>query len=200
MVARSLWERSLAHFEKTVSLDRYRDEIPAGLGPRFEQTRAETLERLAADARRGLEGWSVEGECKRIRQLASKSLARLLGTEAVALGVGAAVLATVGATAVGLVGVLVVAATAVGGFFILPARRQKAIEGFESGVRATRDAVLDAVRSAVGAEADRAATAVIDAFAPFRDFYERRRRRLAEQAEEAKSLRGEVTAFQEGLE
>ncbi|MHC4847778.1 MAG: dynamin family protein [Planctomycetota bacterium] len=197
---RSLWERSLAHFDKTVSIERYRDEIPAGLGPRFEQTRAETLERLTADARRGLEGWSVEGECKRVRQLASKSLARLLGTEVVAVGVGAAVLATIGATVVGLVGVLLAAATAVGGFFILPARRQKAIEGFEAGVRATREAVLDAVRSAVGAEADRAATAVLDAFAPFHDFYESRRRKLTDQAAAAKSMRSEVTTFQEELE
>jgi ribosome biogenesis GTPase A len=197
---RSLWERSLAHFDKTVSIERYRDEIPAGLGPRFEQTRAETLERLTADARRGLEGWSVEGECKRVRQLASKSLARLLGTEVVAVGVGAAVLATIGASVVGLVGVLLAAATAVGGFFILPARRQKAIEGFEAGVRATREAVLDAVRSAVGAEADRAATAVLDAFAPFHDFYENRRRKLTDQAAAAKLLRSEVTTFQEELE
>ena len=60
--------------------------------------------------------------------------------------------------------------------------------------------MLDAVRSAVGSEADRAATAVIDAFAPFHDFYESRRRKLAEQAEQAHALRGEVTEFQEGLE
>jgi len=196
---RDLWERSLAHFEKTVSLDRYRDEIPSGLGPRFEQTRKETLERLTADARKGLEGWSVEGECRRIRQLASKSLARLLGTEVAAVGVGAAVLATIGATVVGVFGVLLAAATAIGGFYILPARRQKAIEGFEAGVRATRDAVLDAVRTAVGGEADRAATAVIDAFAPFHDFYESRKRKLAEQAGQARALKDEVARFQEEL-
>jgi len=196
---RALWDRSLAHFEKTVSLDRYRDEIAAGLGPRFEETRTETLERLVADARRGLDGWSVEGECRRVRQLASKSLARLLGTEVAAVGIGAAVLATVGAVGVGLFGVALAAVTAIGGFFILPARRQKAIEGLEAGVRATRDAVLDAVRGAVGSEADRAATAVIDAFAPFRDFYESRKRKLAEQAAAVTALRADVTALQEDL-
>ena len=197
---RALWERVLAYFHKTVPIERYQDEILAGAGPQFEQTREETLERLVADARRGLGGWSVDGECQRIRQLASRSLARLLGTEAAAVGLGAAVAAALGATVVGVVGVLLAVAAAAGGFFMLPARRQKAIEGFETGVRATRDAVLDAVRDAIGSEADRAAAAVLDAFAPFHDFYEMRRRGYAEQRSAARSLRDELRAMRESLE
>jgi len=196
----ALWERVLAHFKKTVPLDRYQGEIAAGEGPQFEQTRAETLERLVEDAQRKLQGWSVESECQRIRQLASRSLGRLLGTEVAAVGVGATVAAVVGATVVGVLGVLLAAATAVGGFFILPARRQKAIEGFEEGVRTTRDAVLAAVRDAIAIEADRASTAVVDAFAPFHDFYENRKRRMREQQVEYKILRDEVASFRESLD
>ncbi|MHC4953106.1 MAG: dynamin family protein [Planctomycetota bacterium] len=196
----ALWDRMLAHFHQTVSLDRYRDEIASGAGPRFVQTRQETLDRLVEDAQRGLSGWSVEGECQRIRELASKSLARLLGTEVAAIGIGTAVMAAVGATVVGVLGVLLAVASAVGGFFILPARRQKAIEGFESGVRATRDAVLDAVRAAISAEADRASAAVVDAFAPFHDFYESRKRRIRDQRGEANELREEVAKFRESLD
>jgi len=195
----ALWERVLAHFEKTVPLHRYQDEIAAGAGPQFVQTTEETLERLVDDARRSLAGWSVEGECQRIRQLASRSLGRLLGTEATAIGIGATVAAVVGASIVGVLGVLLAAATAVGGFFILPARRQKAIEGFEEGVRATRDAVLTAVRDAIGAEAERASTAVVDAFAPFHDYYENRKRRMSEQRTEIESLREELAQFRESL-
>ncbi|MEM8883452.1 MAG: dynamin family protein [Planctomycetota bacterium] len=196
---KALWERSLAHFEKTVSIDRYRDEIPAGLGPQFEQTREETLARLIEDARHNLEGWSVEGECQRVRQLASRSLGRLLGTQVAAVGVGAAVIATIGATVVSFVGVLLAAATAVGGFFILPARRQKAIEQFEAGVRATRDAVMESVRTTIAQEADRAAAAVVDGFAPFHDFYESRKRKLGELKTRGAELRGSVQELQEQL-
>ena len=196
----ALWERALAHFHKTVPVERYQNEILSGVGPKFEQTRDETLERLVADARRGLDGWSVEGECQRIRQLASRSLGRLLGTEAAAVGVGAAVVAALGVTVAGVVGVLLAIAAAAGGFFMLPARRQKAVEGFESGVRATRDAVLEAVRDAIGTEADRAAAAVVDAFAPFHDFYELRRRKHSEQRSTALALREEVRSVRESLE
>lgn len=197
---KALWERTLSHFNQTVSLAKYRDAIPAGTGPRFQETRRETLDRIVENARRDLAGWNVESECKRIRELASRSLARLLGIEVIAAGMGATIVATVGATAVGGIGLALAAAAALGGFFILPARRQKAVEGFEAGVRATRDAVLTAVREAVAAESERAAAAVLDAFAPFHDFYESRHRSLTEFREMAGRLRGEVTEFQASLE
>ncbi len=197
---KSLWERTLSHFNQTVSLAKYRDSIPAGTGPRFQETRRETLDRIVENARRDLAGWNVESECRRIRELASRSLARLLGIEVIAAGMGATIAATVGATAVGGIGLALAAAAALGGFFILPARRQKAVEGFEAGVRATRDAVLTAVREAVAAEAERAAAAVLDAFAPFHDFYESRHRSLTEFREIARKLRSEVTEFQATLE
>ncbi|MHC4667377.1 MAG: dynamin family protein [Planctomycetota bacterium] len=197
---KAVWERSLSHFHQTVSLAKYRDAIPAGAGPRFHETRQETLDRIVANAQRGVDGWSVENECRRIRDLASRSLARLLGIEALAAGMGATIIATLGATVVGGIGVALAAAVALGGFFILPARRQKAVEGFEEGVRSTRDAVLAALREAVAAEADRTAAAVLDAFAPFHDFYQSRHRSLEETRHEAGRLREEVATFQASLE
>jgi hypothetical protein len=197
---RALWERALSHFNETVPLSRYRDRIAAGAGPRFQETRRETLERLVANARRDLETWSVERECGRIRELASRSLGRVLGTEVVAAGLGATIAATLMPTVMGGIGLLLVGALALGGLFILPSRRQKAVEGLEQGIRSTRDAVLTAVRDAISAEADRAAAAVLDGFAPFHDFYESRKRSLARTREEAAALRGEVQTFQAGLE
>ncbi|MDH3590822.1 MAG: dynamin family protein, partial [Planctomycetota bacterium] len=172
---RALWERSLSHFNETVSLAKYREEIAAGAGPKFQETREETLQRIRADARKNLESWSVESECLRVRQLASKSLTRVLGTEVIAAGLGAAVVAALVPAGIGIV---LAAGIALSGFFILPARRQKAVEGFEKGVRETRNAVLEAVREAIGEESDRAAAAVLDAFTPFHDFYEQKKRSL----------------------
>jgi hypothetical protein len=197
---RALWQRSLDHFHQTVALSKYREEIPAGGMLSFRETRKETLDRIVANARRDLAGWSAEGECRRVRELASRSLARLLGIEAVATGVGAATAATLGATLVGLVGFAVAAGVALGGFLVLPARRQQAVERFERGVRATRDALLAAVRNAIGAEADRAAAAVLDAFAPFHDFYESRRRGFEALGRSAAELKVEVDRFQAQLE
>ena len=197
---KALWERSLSHFNETVPLSRYRDEIPAGAGPSFRKTRRETLERISEDARENMAGWSAEAECKRVRDLASRSLARLLGTEALAAGLAATVSATLLSSVLGPVGLLLAAALAVGGFLILPARRQRAVEGFEESVRATREAVLAAVREAIAAEADRAAAAVLDAFAPFHDFYESRRRSLEEARRQAADLREEAARFQASLE
>jgi len=197
---RDLWERSLSHFNETVSLARYREAIPAGAGPRFSETRQETLERIVAGARETMNTWSVDAECRRIRELASRSLARLLGTETIAAGLGGVMVALLMPSILGGVGLAVAAAVALGGLFILPARRQKALEGYEEGVRATRDALLAAVREAIAEEADRAATAVLDAFSPFRDFYESRRRHLDALRVEARELREAVAALQASLE
>jgi hypothetical protein len=60
--------------------------------------------------------------------------------------------------------------------------------------------VLAAVREAVASEATRAAAAVLDAFAPFHDFYESRRRKLGDVRAEAATLREDVGAFQASLE
>ena len=197
---RALWERCLSHFNETVRIARYRDEIAAGAGPQWRETRQDTLDRIVANAQRDLAGWDAEGECRRIRDLASKSLARLLGLEVLATGVGAAIAATLLPSVLGGIGIVLAAGAAVGGFFILPARRQKAVEGFEDGVRRTRDALLAALREAFSAEADRAAAAVLDAFSPFHDFYEGRKRALGVVREQAQELRREVGAFQASLE
>ena len=196
---RALWERSLSHFNETVPIARYRDEILAGTGPKFQATRRETLERILKEADRNLAGWSIEQECRRIRDLAARSLARLLGTEVMAAGIGATVAATLLPSILGGVGIALAAAVAVGGFFLLPARRQRAIEGFEENVRGTRNAVLAALREAIGAEANRAATAVLDAFAPFHDFYQQRHRHLEQVTGDARRLQAEVAEFQRGL-
>ncbi len=193
---KALWERTLEHFTQTVSLDRYKDEIAAGGGPRFRKTRRETLDRIVADARKHVEGFNVESECKRVRELASKSLARLIGVEVAAAGLGAIVAASLWPG----VGVALGAVIALGGFMILPSRRQKAIEGFERGVRAARDAVLAAVREAIASEADRAAAAVLDGFTPFHDFYEGRKRSLAAVRAEARALCDETGRLQASLE
>jgi len=193
---KSLWERTLSHFNETVALARYRDEILAGAGPRFQETRRETLDGIVQGARRNLEGWNLEGECKRIRELASRSLVRVVGTEVAAAGLGAVVAALV----MPGIGIAVGAALALGGFLILPARRQKAVEGFERGVRDARDAVLAAMREALAAEADRSAAAVLDAFTPFHDFYEARHRSLEGVTTEARELQGEVATLQSSLE
>jgi hypothetical protein len=196
----ALWERTLAHFNETVSLARYRTEIAAGAGPRFQETRRETLDRISTNARRDLDGWNLESECRRIRELSTKSLARMLGTEVLAAGMGATIATMLMPTILGGVGLFLALGVALGGFLILPARRQRALEGFERGVRTTRDAVLAAVREAVGAEADRAAAAVLDGFAPFHDFYESRRRSLGTVRGRTQELREEVQRFQAGLE
>ena len=196
----ALWERSLSHFNETVSLARYRDEILAGTGPRFVETRRLTLDRILEEARKNLGVWSVESECKRVRELATRSLARLLGTEVAAAGIGAVIAATLLPSVLGGVGIALAAAVAVGGFFMLPARRQKAIEGLESGLRSTRDAVLAVIRESISAEADRAVTGVLDAFAPFHDFYEGRRTKLEGVADQARVLRSEVSKFQASLD
>jgi len=195
----ALWQRSLEHFHRAVALSKYREEIPSGGSLSFRETQKDTLDRIVANARRDLAGWSVEGECKRVRELASRSLARLLGLEAVAVGVGAAAVAA-GASLAGIVGVAVAAGVALRGLFVLPARREQAVERFEEGVRATRDALLAAVRGAVAAEAERAAAAVLDAFAPFHDFYESRRRGCEALRVAAQELKGEVERFRASLE
>lgn len=197
---RGLWERSLRHFREKVAIARYQDEVLAGAGPSFEATREETLRGIVAAARGRMEGWSVEGECARIRDLATGGVARLLGTEALAAGLGATVAATLLPSILGGVGIALAAMVALGGLFLLPARRIRAVENFEAGVRSARDAVLLAVRSAVQEESARASTAVLDAFAPFRDFYEARRRALDAVRTEGAALRDEALRLRTELE
>lgn len=197
---RGLWDRSLQFFREKVAISKYQDEVLAGAGPVFRTTREETLRSVVEGARRAADGFSVEGVCGRIRSLATGGVARLLGVEAVAAGIGATVAATLLPSLLGGVGIALAAMVALGGLFLLPARRIRAIEGFEAGVRSARDAVLSSVRSAFEAEASRASSAVLDAFAPFRDFYEARRRSLETVRAEGAALRDEVLRLRSEIE
>ena len=166
----------------------------------FDRTRKEVLDGIVESARRQWEGWSADAESKRIHSLASRSLARLLKTEVLAAGLGATVAATLGASILGIVGLALAAGVALGGFFILPGRRLRAVESFEDGVRTTRQATLGALREAVSTEAQRSTGAVLDAFAPFGDFYESRRRALQSVRGEAEELESELRRLQASFE
>jgi GTPase SAR1 family protein len=196
----ALWERSVTFFKKNVAAEKYEGAIVTGDSLELDRARKETLDGIVESARRQWEGWSAEAESKRIHSLASRSLARLLKTEALAAGLGATVAATLGASVLGIVGIPLAAGVALGGFFILPARRQKAVESFEDGVRKTRQATLGALREAVSTEAQRSTSAVLDAFAPFGDFYESRLDSLQSVRAEAEELKSELRRFQASFE
>ncbi|MCZ6787400.1 MAG: dynamin family protein [Planctomycetota bacterium] len=196
----ALWERSVAFFKENVAAEKYEGEIVKGDSLEFDRTRRELLDGIVESTRRQWEGWNAEAESKRIHSLASRSLARLLKTEAVAAGLGATVAATLGATVLGIVGLALAACVALGGFFILPARRLKAVESFEDGLRKTRHATLAALREAVSAEAERSTGAILDAFAPFGDFYENRLDSLQSVRGEAGELKSELRRFQASFE
>ena len=88
---------------------------------------------------------------------------------------------------------------------VLPAQRLRGnplphTRGHERGVRNTRDALLAALREAVATEADRAAAAVLDAFTPFHDFYEGRKRSIVALREEARELIDETNGLLASLE
>jgi hypothetical protein len=200
-------ERNVKFWNDTVQLLSARgkaDETRAALvrGAQFDYDRQGLLERLGSAARTEIERFEGGEFARQLATDASSAVVRGSLTSVGGLGLGALVAGIFGTLLADFTGILLGAAVATVGFFILPRRREKAKQELSSRILETRERLREVLLREHGLEGERALLRLQDAIAPFTRFirteterFTNTQSRLSELEQQVATMRSETEGF-----
>ena len=190
--ALSLWNRTLNEFAERVRKAGQGRRVPAQ--GEFFYNRAEVFDGIMKEAGRKIEMYDLREEARRILENARDAAAMFLGTEAVAVGVGAIATVVVTATAVDVTGGFIAAGVlAVVGLVFLPRQKRKAIAEFKERVDELRAEMINALTVQLEQEVNTSLAKVSETVAPYAAFVEEERATLSEVTAEREAIDTEIT-------
>jgi small GTP-binding protein len=200
-------ERNVKFWNDTVQLLSARgkaDETRAALvrGAQFDYDRQGLLERLGSAARTEIERFEGGEFARQLATDASSAVVRGSLTSVGGLGLGALVAGIFGTLLADFTGILLGAAVATVGFFILPRCREKAKQELSSRILETRERLREVLLREHGLEGERALLRLQDAIAPFTRFirteterFTNTQSRLSELEQQVATMRSETEGF-----
>jgi GTP-binding protein EngB required for normal cell division len=163
-------------------------EVPTTFG----YNRQALLESVGRVSREVIGGYDREREARAIADEVQGAFATTALAEAGAIGLGTLVATVVTGAAADLTGILLAAALAVGGFYILPRKRKQAQREFSRRVDLLRSRLRDGLTRQVHQEVTQSTDRVNQAIAPYRRFVHSQQQRINE-------ARGELVATEDAL-
>jgi hypothetical protein len=158
----------------------------------FSYNRQALLESVGRVSREVVGGYDREREARAIADEVQGAFATTALAEAGAIGLGTLVVTVVTGAAADITGILLAAALAVGGFYILPRKRRQAQREFRRRVEQLRTRLRDGLTRQVHHEVTQSTDRVNEAIAPYRRFVHSQQQRINE-------ARGELVATEDAL-
>jgi small GTP-binding protein len=158
----------------------------------FSYNRQALLESVGRVSREVIGGYDREREARAIADEVQGAFATTALAEAGAIGLGTLVATVVTGAAADVTGLLLAAALAVGGFYVLPRKRRQAQREFSRRVELLRSRLREGLTRQVHHEVTQSTDRVNEAIAPYRRFVHSQQQRLNE-------ARGELVATEDAL-
>jgi hypothetical protein len=158
----------------------------------FSYNRQALLESVGRVSREVVGGYDREAEARAIANDVQGTFATTALAEAGAVGLGTLVATVLTGAAADVTGILLAAALAVGGFYLIPRRRRLAIREFRARIADLRTRLREGLTRQVHHEITQSTDRVNQAVAPYRRFVESQQQRINE-------ARGELVAAEDGL-
>jgi small GTP-binding protein len=181
-VMRLLRERQSAHAAR----------LAGAVDDRFVYDRQKRIEALWHEAQRAVETYDSAAEAQRLAEKVRESVASAAVLQVSALGLGAMVALLAGTTAADVTGFLTAGVLSVLGLLVLPARREQARRELASKVQALRGKLVAALTASFERERSRSLAHVRESVAPYAQFVDAERERLAEARSALAALEGEL--------
>ncbi len=163
-------------------------EVPAT----FSYNRQALLDSVGRVSREVVGGYDREAEANAIANEVQGVFATTALAEAGAVGLGTLVATVLTGAAADLTGLLLAAALAVGGFWVIPRKRRQAQREFKERVAELRRGLRDGLTRQVHLEIGQSTDRVNQAIAPYRRF-------VQSQTERLNQARGELVATEDAL-
>jgi small GTP-binding protein len=158
----------------------------------FNYNRQALLDSVGRVSREVIGGYDREREARAIANEVQGTFATTALAEAGAIGLGTLVATVVTGAAADLTGILLAAALAVGGFYVIPRKRRQAQQDFTRRVQEIRTRLKEGLTRQVHHEVTQSTDRINEAIAPYRRFVHSQQQRINE-------ARGELVATEDAL-
>jgi small GTP-binding protein len=158
----------------------------------FNYNRQALLDSVGRVSREVIGGYDREREARAIADEVQGAFATTALAEAGAIGLGTLVATVLTGAAADVTGILLAAALAVGGFYVIPRKRRQAQEEFRRRVKQLRSRLREGLTRQVHHEVTQSTDRVNEAIAPYRRFVHSQQQRINE-------ARGELVATEDAL-
>jgi small GTP-binding protein len=158
----------------------------------FNYNRQALLDSVGRVSREVIGGYDRERESRAIADEVQGAFATTALAEAGALGLGTLVATVLTGAAADITGILLAAALAVGGFYVIPRKRRQAQREFRERVGQLRSRLRDGLTRQVHHEVTQSTDRVNEAIAPYRRFVHSQQQRINE-------ARGALVATEDAL-
>ena len=139
-------------------------------GARFHYDRTRLIEAVGREAQKVVDSYDRRREAQELADGARNAVAPAAAVGAGALGLGTIVTIAATTAAADVTGIILASVLAAIGFFILPARRQKAKEEMRTKIAAVRARLSNALREQLRKEIERSVDRIRESIAPYSRF------------------------------
>ena len=162
------WQGVTAHLAERRR--QYRDKIVGEDSGQFHYDRTRLIDAVTRESQRVVESYDRKREAQHLADNARNAVAAAAAAGATALGLGAIVTAAATTAAADFTGIILASVVAAIGFFILPAKRQKAKDEMRAKIADVRQRLSEALRKQFSTEIQRSGDRIREGIAPYSRF------------------------------
>ncbi len=192
------WQAITAFTSERVK--RYKDQMAGGMSERFTLNRRNLLDSIGRAAQDSIATYDKQAEARKLADSVQMSVTQTVLVEAGALGLGALLVKIMAATAADITGVLAAGVLATFGFYLIPARRQKAKKELHKQVERLQGKLKKALEDAFEKELTHSLGRFRSALAPYESFVRAEERHLQQQAETLEGLQQDIQKLDKEIE
>ena len=170
----------------------YKNRIVGDDAGQFHYDRTRLIESVGREAQRVVDSYDRRREAQELADNARNAVATAAAVGAGALGLGTIVTIAASTAAADVTGIILASVLAAIGFFILPAKRQKAKEEMRAKVAAVREKLSTALREQFATEIQRSGNRIRESIAPYSRF-------IRSEGEKLRTVEAELREIQTAL-
>ncbi|MGB2712983.1 MAG: dynamin family protein [Vicinamibacterales bacterium] len=169
-------------------------------GARFHYDRSRLIEAVGREAQTVVDSYDRRREAQELADGARNAVATAAAVGAGALGLGTIVTVAASTAAADVTGIILASVIATIGFFILPAKRQKAKEEMRTKIAAVRARLSNALREQLRKEIERSVERIRESIAPYSRFIRAEGDKLQAVDQELREISASLAALRSRIE
>lgn len=169
-------------------------------GARFHYDRTRLIEAVGREAQTVVDSYDRRREAQELADGARNAVATAAAVGAGALGLGTIVTIAASTAAADVTGIILASVMAAIGFFILPAKRQKAKEEMRTKIAAVRARLSSALREQLRKEIERSVDRIRESIAPYSRFIRAEGEKLQAVDQELREISASLAALRSRIE
>jgi hypothetical protein len=178
----------------------YRDRIVGEDSGQFHYDRTRMIDSVSREAQRVVDSYDRKREAMQLADNARNAVAAAAAAGATALGLGTIITVAATTAAADVTGIILASVVAAIGFFILPAKRQKAKNEMREKIADVRKRLSDALRTQFSTEIQRSGDRIREGIAPYSRFVRAEGDKLKAVDEELREISAAIASLRARIE